>query len=312
MAGARVSVVILNWNRKEYLLDCLDHIQQLDYPVDEIIVVDNASSDGSAEAVRQRFPDTVLIVNDRNYGAIEGKNIGLRRALETPVDFIYMVDNDIVVDAASLRELVKVAQEDPKVGLVGTIMYDYSQPDTILSAGGIIDFTQNVTRGRGVGDKDVGQYNRVEEVGHLWGGAMLARREVLQDVGLFDPGYIGWWFEDTDLSVRVKRAGYKILFCPFAKVWHKPHATVEQFSYRKKYLATRNAVRFMKKYATARNWIKYLFFAVAGLPYAAVRDLILYRNCMGAVGKARGLIEGLIQKEDTAHNLLSDSKGEKQ
>jgi len=304
----KVAVVVLNWNRRDMLLDCLNHIRKLNYSVYQIIVVDNASTDGSVEAVRANFPDVDLIVNKTNLGAIEGKNTGLRKALKSPVEYIYMVDNDIVADSESLRELVHVAENDGNVGLVGTIMYDHSKPDTILSAGGIIDFTQNVSRGRGVNKKDKGQFNRVEDVDFLWGGALLARRAVLEEVGLFDPGYIGYWFEDTDLSMRVKKAGYKILFCPYAKIWHKPHANIEEFSYRKKYLATRNAIRFMKKYATPMNWVKYIFFAVGGIPYAFFRDLILHGSGMGAIGKARGFIEGLLQKEDAAKNLLNEEQ----
>ncbi len=290
------------------LLDCIQHIRKLDYPIHQILIVDNASTDGSVEAVEEHFPDVNIIVNDQNYGAIEGKNIGLRKAIKYKADYIYMVDNDINVDPASLTELIKVTENDRKIGLVGTIMYDYSKPDIILSAGGIIDFTQNVTRGRGVNEKDVGQFNRVEEVDHLWGGAILMKREVLEHVGLFDPGYIGYWFEDTDLSVRVQNSGFKIIFCPLAKVWHKPHATEEQFSYRKKYLATRNAVRFMKKYATPFNWIKYMFFVFGGLPYMFVRNLVLYRNCGGVFGKLHGFFAGLFHNDQKAYQLLFRSE----
>jgi len=292
----RVAVVILNWNRKDMLLDCIAHVKLLNYPVDRIVVVDNASADGSSAAVRNIHPDVLLVQNERNYGAQEGKNIGLRKALEFQVECIFMVDNDIVVDKDSLSNLMQVAESDPFVGMVGAKMYDHSKPDILLSAGGIIDFTQNVGRGRGDREKDSGQYDRIDGVDYLWGGALLVKREVLENVGLFDPGFAGYWFEDTDLSVRVRKAGYKIVFNPFAKVWHKPHATLEQFSYRKKYLTTRNAIRFMKKHATPGQWAKYLFFALGGLPYAFFRDLILHGSGMGAIGKGRGLIEGLFKE----------------
>jgi GT2 family glycosyltransferase len=294
LKNKKVSVVILNWNRKEMVLDCLEHIKKLEYPVCEIIVVDNASTDGSVEALRKEYPDAKLIVNDKNYGAPEGKNIGLREAVKSNTDYIYMVDNDIVVKSSSLSELIKVGESDPQVGMVGTMMYDYSKQDIILSAGGTIDFTQNVSRGRGDKEKDTGQFDKIEEVDYLWGGAMLVKREVLIKVGFFDPKFVGYWFEDTDLSVRVRKAGFRVVFCPWAKVWHKPHATVEQFSYRKKYLATKNAIRFMKKHARLQNWIKYLFFAIGGLPYAFIRDLILHKNVEGVFGKAKGIYDGLM------------------
>ncbi len=306
----RVAVVVLNWNRKEMLLDCLAHVKKLTYPVDWIVVVDNASMDGSAEAVRSAYPDAVLVCNSRNCGAQEGKNIGLRKALEYPADYVYMVDNDMVVDPASLSELIRVAEQDSRVGLVGAKMYDYSKPDTLLSAGGVIDYTQNVGRGRGDREKDRGQYDRIEPVDYLWGGALLAKRVVLETVGLFDPGFTGYWFEDTDLSVRVKKAGYSVLFNPFAKAWHKPHPMVEQFSYRKKYLTSRNAIRFMKKHATPGQWAKYLFFAVGGVPYMVVRDLIRYRNAMGAVGKVHGMINGFRCKNHQDGSFVKCFKSE--
>ncbi len=295
----RVAVVILNWNRKDMLLDCITHIRGMTYPVRDVIVVDNASTDGSVEAVRTAFTGVVLVVNDRNYGAQEGKNIGLRRALQTRADYVFMVDNDIVVDQGCLDRLLETAESNESAGMVGAKMYDHSKPNVLLSAGGIIDFTQNVGRGRGDREIDNGQYDRVEEVDYLWGGALLVKRKILETVGLFDPGFAGYWFEDTDLSVRVKKAGYRNLFNPFARVWHKPHATVEQFSYRKKYLAARNAVRFMKKHAGPRQWMKYTFFVLAGFPVAAARDLIRHGTLEGVWGKMRGFTEGLFAKVET-------------
>ncbi len=300
----KVSVVILNWNRKEMLLDCLRSIKELEYPVHEIIVVDNASTDGSVQAVREAYPDVVLIENENNYGAIGGKNIGLRRALQSDAEYIYMQDNDIVAAKDALTKLVEVAERDPAVGMVGAMMYDYSQPDIILSAGGIIDWTQNVSRGRGDNQKDVGQFNKIEPVDYLWGGALLVRKSILKHVGLFDEDYIGYWFEDTDLSVRVAKAGYKVLFNPFAKVWHKPHAVAEQFSYRKKYLAARNAIRFMKKHAKSWQWAKYLMFALGGLPFMYIRDVLSGKNLGGARGKARGIWDGIWNNDNAVEAVL--------
>ncbi len=305
--AAKVSLVILNWNRKEMLLDCLEKVQELDYPLYETIVVDNASTDGSVEAVRAKFTDVAIIENHKNYGAIGGKNIGLRRAIESPVEYIYMLDNDIVGAPDSLTQLVNVAEADSNVGMVGAMMYDHSKPDTILSAGGTIDFTQNVSRGRGDNQIDRGQFKKVEPVDYLWGGALLARKRVLQEVGLFDEEYIGYWFEDTDLSVRVRKAGYKVLFCPDAKVWHKPHATAEQFSFRKKYLAARNAIRFMQKHATPLQWVKYLIFAAGSLPFMYLRDVALKKNTNGTLGKAKGIWDGIRGNDEAVDDVLKSN-----
>lgn len=304
----KVAVVILNWNRKDNVLDCLQHIYDLDYPLYRLIVVDNASTDGSVSAIRDKYPDVVIVENDQNYGAPEGKNIGLRKALETQMDVVYMVDNDIVVARDSLSQLMNTLEEIPLAGIVGAKMYDYSKPDILLSAGGIIDFTENVSRGRGDCEKDVGKFEKTEEVDYLWGGAMIATREVLENVGLFDTDYLGYWFEDSDFSVRVRKAGLKVLFCGQSKVWHRPHKTIEQFSFRKKYLATRNAIRFMKKHATPINWVKYMIYAVGGLPYAAGRDLIKQGSAMGALGKAKGIVDGLLNRDEPALRMLATGK----
>jgi GT2 family glycosyltransferase len=300
----KVAVMILNWNRKDNVLDCLSHIYELDYPVRHVIVVDNASTDDSVAAVRAKYPEVIVVENDRNYGAPEGKNIGLRKSLETDMDVVFMVDNDIVVARDSLTQLMDVLEKHPDAGTVGSKMYDYSKPDILLSAGGLIDFTENVTRGRGDCEKDIGKFEIVEEVDYLWGGAMIATRDVLQKVGLFDTDYLGYWFEDSDYSVRVRKAGFRVYFCGPSKVWHRPHKTVEQFSFRKKYLATRNAIRFMKKHAKAHQWAKYLIFAIGGLPYAAVRDLILRKSMMGALGKAKGILDGLLNRDEPALKML--------
>jgi len=164
-----------------------------------------------------------------------------------------------------------------------------------------------VSRGRGDNQKDVGQFNKVEPVDYLWGGALLVRKSVLETVGLFDEDYIGYWFEDSDLSVRVAKAGYQVLFNPFAKVWHKPHATAEQFSYRKKYLAARNAIRFMKKHASPLQWAKYLVFSIGGLPYMYLRDVFSGKNLGGARGKAKGIWDGIRNNDNAVEAILKSS-----
>jgi len=299
----KVSVAILNWNRKDNTLDCLKHVYDLTYPLYQVIVVDNASTDGSVEAVREEYPEAIVVAKERNYGCSEGKNIGIRKALEANPDAIYYMDNDIVVDKDSLAELVKVLEQNPEAGSVGPKMFDYSKPDTLLTAGGIIDFTQNVSRGRGDGEKDVGQYDHVEAVDYIWGGAILVRSEVFQKIGLFDPYYVVW-FEDSDFCTRIRRAGYKVLFCPYAKVWHRPHDTKAQVSFHKKYIATLNAIHFMKKYATAANWAKFLFYAIGGVPVAFVRDMILYGNPMRAMGKMMGIIHGLLGRDQAVRKMI--------
>jgi GT2 family glycosyltransferase len=303
----KASVVILNWNAKNILKECVASVKAMTYPIHELIVVDNYSSDGSAGMVKAEFPEVTLVENDQNYGAIEGKNIGLRKAMESPIDYIFVIDNDLVADGKALAELVDVCEKDARIGIVGAKIYDFDRPDIILSCGSKIDYTQNIIRPYGHGEKEEGQYNGMMEVDHVGAGHMLVRREVFEKVGLLDSSFIGYGCEDVDFCVRVKKANYKIVFCPSAKVWHRPHSGVGHYTYRKKYLEARNAVCFMKKHAKFSQWLKYLFFVIFGLPYAFIREG-LRGNIRGVVGKAMGLYDGFRGVDDVALRIMTQKE----
>ncbi len=300
----KVSVVILNWNRRDILLECIRSVKAVDHPLHSIVVVDNHSSDGSAEAVSREYPDVTLVVNEKNYGAPEGRNFGVQRALDLGAEYIYTLDNDLVTAPDSISGFLRVFREDPQAGVAGAKIYDYVERDLILSAGSKLDFTQNIVRQYGRGARDRGQYDRVREVDWVGTGAMMTKREVFEEVGLFDTQFIGYGYEDVDFGVRVGQSGYKTVFCPYARVWHRPHSGVGVYSFKKKYLEARNAVRFMKKHAAWHQWIKYLFFAGVGLPYSLVREG-LRGNIDGVRGKAKGLWDGLRGRDELSVKLLS-------
>ncbi|MFH1942422.1 MAG: glycosyltransferase family 2 protein [bacterium] len=301
MEKKRVAIVVLNYNRREMLLRCLDSIFRQDHPVFKVILVDNHSSDGSVEAVRQTYPSVEIIRNDRNYGASGGKNIGLRHAMKEVVDWVYLVDNDIIVEKNTLVELIKVTEIDPKVGVVGSKIYNLDNPHELYGAGVVLDYTQNVGHGRGRGEIDEGQYDRTEEVEVLLGGSLLIRMDVLRSIGLFDTDFLGYWYEAQDFCLRAVKAGFKVYFAHRSKVWHKPPA--EEYSFHKKYLTTRNALRFMEKHGRPRTWMKYLFYSIVGFGYALVRETPR-GNFMGVVGKAKGLFDGLLGRDEPARKML--------
>jgi GT2 family glycosyltransferase len=299
-----VVTVILTWNKRDILVEGVRSVLAMDYPANRVLVVDNASSDGSADAIRTIFPDVRVIQNDQNYGAIQGKNVGFREALQSRPDYVFALDNDLVADPSALGEMVKLAESDPVIGLVGAKIYDYEEKDLILSAGSKIDYTENVLRQYGRGERDRGQFDRVMSVDHVGMGHVLIRHSVFEAIGLLDEGYVGYGYEDVDYCVRATKAGFQILYCPTAKVWHRPHSGVGVYSFRKKYLESRNAVRFMKQHAPFAGWVKYLFFAFAGLFYAFVREGA--RGHLGGVwGKARGLVDGLVGNDKMVYKLMN-------
>ena len=303
----KVSAIVLNYNRVDALLECINSLLKQEYPLTEIIVVDNNSSDESGSAIKDNFPTVKLIENDRNYGAIEGKNIGLRAALKNDPDFIFLLDNDLVADPKCVSQMVNLGISEKNIGMVGAKIYDYDHKDVILSCGSKIDFTQNIIRQYGRGEKDVGQYDKVMDVDHLGAGHTLIKKQVFDLVGILDSKFIGYGYEDVDFSVRAKKAGFRIVCCPSAIVWHKPHSGIGNYSFNKKYLEAKNSIYFMKKHGTFETWIKYLFFAFFGIAYAFLLE-VPKGNWRGVWGKARGLWDGFWGSDQLAWKILERSE----
>ena len=303
MDYSKVSVVVLNWNAKDILKQCLESLHRSAHPLHKIIVVDNASIDGSPEMVITEFKEVLLIRNDRNLGAPEGRNIGIKKAIEDEIDYVYTLDNDLIIEPETISYLVTLMDKDRTIGCAGSIIYYYDKKNLIFNAGHYVNWTHNLVKSRGLNQRDTGQLEEIAAVDYVGTGAMLTRRSIYEEVGLLDPIFIGYGYEDTDFGLRVNHTGKRVVCYTKSKVWHQPFTGVGKYSFKKKYLEARNAIIFMRKYGNSRNWTKFLFFAIAGLFYASIREG-LRGNIMGVVGKAKGLYDGLIGKEDFAHRLL--------
>jgi GT2 family glycosyltransferase len=299
----KVSVVILNWNAKDIVRECIKSVKGSIYPIHEIIVVDNASTDGSAAMIRRDFDDVLVIENGANFGAPKGRNIGINRAIQKNVKYVYTLDNDLIIEPRTISELVTLLEHRPELACAGSLIYYYDKQDVIFSAGQYVNWTQNLVTTRAAGQIDRGQLDECCEVDYVGTGAMLTRKTVFTQVGLLDAGFIGYGYEDTDFGLRVKKAGHKIVCYTRSKVWHRPFTGIGKYSFKKKYLEGRNAVRFVRMYGNRRNKLKFMCFAIAGLFYAAVREGAR-GNIMGVVGKAKGLYDGLRRREDFAERLL--------
>jgi len=253
----KVVIVVLNWNGKRVTVECLESLKQIDYSNYEILLVDNGSTDGSQECFRTRYPEIVLLENEANLGFAEGNNVGIRRAIDWHADYVLLLNNDTSVHKGFLSELVRVAQSDSRIGFVGPkIYYDdcHGQRDVIAFAGGRFNLWIGKARNIGDGEKDRGQYDDIKEVSYVQGACLLAKREVVQRIGLLDSTLFAYW-EETDWCMRGCRAGYSSVFVPNAKIWHKVAAS--NGGVRSTYYLTRNLFRFTKKHATGKQ---YLFF----------------------------------------------------
>ncbi len=269
----KVSLVILNWNGIDDTLGCLASANKLNTDGFNLntIVVDNASTDNSIEKLKQ-INGIDLIANKENLGFAEGNNIGIKRALESGADYIVISNNDIILEKNSIRELVELMEFDHSIGasspkIYFTKGYEYKQsllPDgskkykdsdlgkVIWYAGGIIDWNNVYGTTGGVDEVDSGQFEEICETDFATGAYMILSREVIKKVGMFDGRYY-MYYEDTDLSQRIKKAGYKIMFNPRSIVWHKVAQGSGIGSANNDYFISRNRMLFGMAYASLRT-----------------------------------------------------------
>jgi GT2 family glycosyltransferase len=210
-----VSIVIPNWNGKHFLKDCLDSLVTQTYKELEIIVVDNGSKDGSIEFLQEHYPQVRVPRFDKNTGFSVAVNRGIR---ESKGEFVALINNDTVVDALWVEELVKGLNGHPEVGSVGCKMLAYDD-HTLLD--GVGDgYRRGGLPGRiGHREKDTGLFDQERYILGACGGAAMYRRSLFVDIGLFDEDYFAY-LEDVDMGLRAQSAGYKCLYIPTAKIYH--------------------------------------------------------------------------------------------
>lgn len=263
----KIFLIILNWNGKEDTLECLASVKRLEIGGCqlEVVVVDNASTDGSVEEIKTRFKEITILQNNRNLGFAEGNNVGIKYALAHGTDYIILLNNDTLVDKNLINKLLKAMEKDRTIGIVGPKIYfapgfEYHRDrykaeergKVIWYAGGKIDWQNIYASHRGVDEVDHGQYDKEEETDFVSGCAMMVRKEVFEKIGLLDARYF-LYYEDNDLCQRAKRAGFKIFYTPWAFLWHKNAASSEQpGSWIHQYYQTRNRFLFGFKYGKIR------------------------------------------------------------
>jgi len=245
----RISVVVLSYNGKSYLEDCLRSVLAQSHSPYQLIVVDNASSDGSPELVRERFPQVQLIRNRRNLGYAGGMNVGLRKARG---EVIALLNQDTVVQENWLAELARAFEMDMKIGVAGCKIL-FADGITIQHAGGIIRYPQALPDHYGYGQLDEGQHDRMREVGYVTGAALAIRKRLLEEIGYFDEGFFPGYYEEVDLCFRAREAGYKVVYLPQAVVIHYESTTMKRDSYNYRRAMHRNRLRFILKWYSFRQ-----------------------------------------------------------
>jgi len=222
-----IYVIVLAWNNLNDTLECLASLQHLDYPDYEIVLVDNGSTDNTANTVRPQFPRAHVIENARNLGYAEGNNVGIRYALARGADYVWILNNDVVVAAEALARLVEVAEVQSDAGILSPAVYWQSRPDVIWFAGARWIAERANFQPIESGKVDNGQLGlEPYDTEYANGCAMLIKAEAARKVGLFDPRFFLLW-EEVDLCYRARRNGYRVMVVPRAGVRHKVSRSFE-------------------------------------------------------------------------------------
>ena len=288
----RVLAIVLNYNGREMTLATVASLLALDYPGLGVLVIDNGSTDGSDEAIAAAFPSVRRLRTSDNLGISGGLNLGFRVGMQEGWNYLMPMNNDIEVAPDLLRELVEAAESDPMIGCVGPkCFYYYGDRNRLWSAGGRLRFRESVTRERGMGELDHGQYDRDGEVDYVNGALMLVRREAMAATGLWDPVY-HVSVEDADWCVRMKRAGFRCWYAHRARLWHMVSPTTGGYTAGRTFRTGRSTAIFVRKYAGPGGWAGFLLWTAAAFPAAFLRELP--RGNSGAVvAKLRGVLAGL-------------------
>ena len=288
MKQSKISVIIVNWNGKHLLEECLNSVEKQDYDNFNVIFIDNGSKDRSVEFVREKFPNINIVELEKNTGFAKGNNIGMHKAFEDlEIKYIAILNNDAMVEENWLSEMVKIIGQDKKIGSITPKIKKYYKRNIIDSIGNAIHLD-----GGGVSNHinkvDNGQFDNIKELFGPSGCAALYSANMLKDLQMgddfFDDDFFAY-FEDIDLNWRAKLRGWKCLFAPNAVVYHKHSETAGLYSPFKAFYTNRN-----RYFVIIKNYPLFL------LPKAFFYLLFGYFYSVFSIAKNKGPSARLVEK----------------
>lgn len=275
--------VILNTNRRKDTLECLDSLRRNTYPNHRVIVLDNRSTDGSIMAIRNAYPDVQIVELEKNLGYAGNNNVGITIAMNQGADWVFVLNEDIILDSKCLERLVEVGDSDSQIGILGPLVYHHDEPDVIQSAGGLLGrYWESIHLGKN--EVDRGQFSLPHPVEWISGCAILVRRAAIEQAGMLDGDFFIYW-EETEWCIRLAQAGWKIIHVPHARIWHKG----VQRNYEPKpsftYYGTRNHLRTLSKHrapfgAKLFTWLQLLRTLISWSIKPKWRQKHEHRNAM--------------------------------
>ncbi len=256
-----VGIVVLNWHGRLQTIECLRALAALDYPRREIFLVDNGEQEFTPEEVRRLADGAHYQLSATNLGFAGGANLGMRAALAAGAGYVWFINNDAVPDPAALTELVAAARAHPGNGIIGPKIVQRRDPSRIDSIALHIDTHRGRVYLIGHDEVDHGQYDQWLEAEGVTGCAMLVSRTVCEQTGGFDADFFAY-FEDADLCLRARAAGFRVAVAPRARVLHdRPPARHGRQSVSSLYYAARNHLMLMRRHSAAAGAGRLAVFA---------------------------------------------------
>ncbi|MFT7620794.1 MAG: GT2 family glycosyltransferase [Planctomycetota bacterium] len=285
--------MIVNFNGGDLTPSCLASLSESEFAPSAVLVIDNASTDGSKETLQPEHGKSIeLIANNENLGFAKACNQGMKRACELGADFVFLFNNDARLESNALGTLVEAAGRHPKAGLLGGKIY-FGDGPKLWCAGMNVGFYPNLQDLRGFGKVDVGKFDVEEKVDALTGCGLLIRRAFIDEGGIFDEDFFVY-VEDLELSLRAQSTGWTCLYVPAAVFYHDAGSTSGQgYSAWRKYMLAYNLVLFLKKQGNIRLWLSFLILDVLCWPFVLLVAILTGRSS-GALAKGRGLLHAFL------------------
>jgi GT2 family glycosyltransferase len=287
-------VLTLNWNLREITIECIDSILKSDYDNFRVLVVDNGSTDQSVHALRGKYGKTIEIIeNRRNLGYARGFNVGLHYGFDVAkADYCLVMNNDTILDAYAIDALVKVAETDRMIGFVTGKVYFYDAPDTLQTVGKKEDPIRWNGDHIGLYEKDNGQYDAICERFFADDIFTLVSKHLYREIGGYNPLFF-LQGEEYDWQARAKTRGYKVVFTPYAKLWHRVSMTLGRDSAKKAYFDARNPMLVILFHRPVWFFRRYLRYHALHLIVVALRYMKRFQ--FGAAWRTlQGMMSGLL------------------
>ena len=288
----KVTIVLLNLNQEEHTRECIRSLAGVLYDNLEIILVDCGSTDGSGHRLHELFPLVTYQRSEENLGFTGGNNLGMGIALAHQAEYVMLLNNDTVVEQNFIQPLVDFAESEPRLGAQCGKIYLFSDKEKFWYAGGTIEVDKAYASHRGISQKDVGQYDTIEDTGFASGCMLFMPRRVIEQIGMLDLEFFVY-FEDSDWCLRARSRGYRIIYNPGSRIWHKVSVTNKIDSPQYLYLTMRNKIIFLRRHSAPSRWLKHLPYFLFFYSRHLIRMSLKWHSLKGTLAVVYGIVDGV-------------------